>query len=735
MDIKEFMLEGKETRSFTLGGREQPKQVRQLSDAEFKELYLHKAVKYGVWKKITALKRVLSSEQDTYSFISMLIYEVRTKKSESEELLRNALELYSVTEDGTEVKKDEEDERGTAGFYEHETGTEVHTGGETIRNFSMDQYRSMKDFYKEEYVSWRNSFNRGETPRAEINYIMMYIFEVLNGRDRRPVAESVRRLISAYSDSFQGLEEFLRRWVDGNGGETARGRGASFTDKAGSRFKSREERFVDEALAYRDREGTACPFVPYPQRTLSFSLLSDERLNYYLYFRSEARKGSFIRSDTGYVLLYANEIINNIGTEPGEGADMLISLFGNYKDSIPAVREELPGWIIDYLTYYGVERDIREICLNTKGAYFGSRYEKMLNYMLRQKPLIVSYDMLQIMSDYYPDQNRFYEGHEELFNRFIPEAFSLIDSFMRRDGGQGIYDRFLLKRSYRISRLFDHALFLRTKDAKDTGYIYNFTSNLSMREFVTGFFRTVENALRDAAGEKSKLRNVKFDPEMKRLIESYISREMKKDEPHEEEEKTDIVIDGSRLKKAMADAERTVEMLSTDGPAELPGQDEKQLAIIDCLVMNGGRADENSLRDVDPDYILVIDSINMRSLMENDRILINDNEGTFTMDAELMKRYEKKVAPSGEVSKENTEKPEEGRQDVFDAIEKAFISAALDEDEEEMNRIALENGTMPELMEEVINEKALDSFGDILLEGGSVIEDYRETALEITGGN
>ena len=52
-----------------------------------------------------------------------------------------------------------------------------------------------------------------------------------------------------------------------------------------------------------------------------------------------------------------------------------------------------------------------------------------------------------------------------------------------------------------------------------------------------------------------------------------------------------------------------------------------------------------------------------------------------------------------------------------------------------MNRIALENGTMPELMEEVINEKALDSFGDILLEGGSVIEDYRETALEITGGN
>ena len=65
MDIKEFMLEGKETRSFTLGDREQPKQVRQLSDAEFKELYLHKAVKYGVWKKITALERVLSAEQDT----------------------------------------------------------------------------------------------------------------------------------------------------------------------------------------------------------------------------------------------------------------------------------------------------------------------------------------------------------------------------------------------------------------------------------------------------------------------------------------------------------------------------------------------------------------------------------------------------------------------------------------------------------------------------------------------
>ncbi len=735
MDIKEFMLEGKETRSFTLGSREQPKEVRQLSDAEFRELYLHKAVKYGVWKKITALKRVLSSEQDTYSFISMLIYEVRTKKSESEELLKTALELYSVTEDGTDDKKDDVSDAGTTGFYEHETGTEVHAGGETIRNFSMDQYRSMKDFYKEEYVTWRNSFNRGETPRAEINYIMMYIFEVLNGRDRRPVAESVRRLISAYSDSFQGLEEFLKRWVDGNRDGAVRGRGGSFTEKAGSRFTSREERFVDEALAYRDREGTACQFVPYPQRTLSFSLLSDERLQYYLYFRTEAKKGSFIRSDTGYVLLYANEIINNIGTGPEEGADMLISLFGNYKDSIPAVREELPGWIIDYLTYYGIERDIREICLNTKGAYFGSRYEKMLNYMLRQKPLIVSYDMLQIMSDYYPDQNRFYEGHEELFHRFVPEAFSLIDSFMRRDGGQGIYDRFLLKRSYRISRLFDHALFLRTKEAKDPGYIYNFTSNLSMREFVTGFFRTVENALRDAAGEKSKLRNVKFDPEMKRLIESYISREMKKDEPHKEEEKTDIVIDGSRLEKAIDDAERTVEMLSTDEPAELPRQDEKQLAIIDCLVMNDGRADEKSLRDVDPDYILIIDSINMRSLMENDRILISDSEGIFTMDPELMKRYEKKEAPIEELSEEETAETAAAGQDVFDDTEKAFIKAALDEDEKEMNRIAQENGTMPELMEEVINEKAIDSFGDILLESGSVIEDYRDLALEITGGN
>ena len=68
--------------------------------------------------------------------------------------------------------------------------------------------------------------------------------------------------------------------------------------------------FMDDARRLNSLCGKECAYVPFFSYAPQYNQLSSEQLEYYLWFRENARRGIFIKTDYSYVLLYIYELIN-----------------------------------------------------------------------------------------------------------------------------------------------------------------------------------------------------------------------------------------------------------------------------------------------------------------------------------------------------------------------------------------------------------------------------------------
>ena len=107
--------------------------------------------------------------------------------------------------------------------------------------------------------------------------------------------------------------------------------------------------FLRDALRLRDTEGKECPKVSYFSYVPQYDQLSEEQLRFYLYFRSEARKGNFLSVDYSYLLLYIYELLN-LGErqDTQEAQGMLMRLWNAYSEAHPALEGKLADWICDF---------------------------------------------------------------------------------------------------------------------------------------------------------------------------------------------------------------------------------------------------------------------------------------------------------------------------------------------------------------------------------------------------
>ncbi|MBQ9748629.1 MAG: TerB N-terminal domain-containing protein [Clostridia bacterium] len=80
----------------------------------------------------------------------------------------------------------------------------------------MPQYDQMTVSQLGYYLYWRDCVRRGEYPKTDINYLFLYIYEIINLPDRIPAQEGVAllsRLWGAYRDSFPYLDKYLGEWI------------------------------------------------------------------------------------------------------------------------------------------------------------------------------------------------------------------------------------------------------------------------------------------------------------------------------------------------------------------------------------------------------------------------------------------------------------------------------------------------------------------------------------------
>ncbi len=520
-------------------------------------------------------------------------------------------------------------------------------------------------------------------------------------------------------------------------------------------FRSSEQLFVEQAKQFAQKSVRFARFTPFAAYWPTYAVMSAAQSQWYFYWRGLVRGGEYPPTDLSYIFLYVYELINLVGVDsPLDAYQKLKSVWRAYRDTYPRLDRYLYPWACDlaFLHYLDVPRDdLDDVCAPTVNSM---DLDRQLSVKFNQTPLSLDVALLSRASNYDMTKSRFYQSANKVCDEYIPKTIALVDAFLQKQQGGRIAEKFRPEPVHRERYLFQSALYageprIMTIDAVP------FSTHPPLRDFLSQVMRYAESKLRSIRGYRGKLRGITLDETFKRLIDGYLERELtEKPAP-----KPEITIDADKLAKAAADAEHIQRMLiveqSTDEKADAVALEAKaeenylssasdllmqldidECRIIEALIRNGFEMESDTLRSSVPDVFLeqAIDAINEKSLSVLGSLLIVSEQSIRLIDEDY--REDLLSAWRRETQSQSTRPPIEaddgdewnGLLCSLSAQETDLLCAIVNgADHIALQAIADKAGTMVELMTDHINELAMAFIGDLLIENGSILEEYEDT--------
>lgn len=510
-------------------------------------------------------------------------------------------------------------------------------------------------------------------------------------------------------------------------------------------YHNPHEDFFEDIKKYADKKGAEAIFVPFMSYWPSYQSMSDPQRKWYFYWRSEIRKNNYLDTDLSYIFIYIYELLNGVGYKtPGEGYTLLLEIWEAYREAFPKLNNYLYDWSFDFAYLNRIEPSFA----NYESSFHKSSYvtDTIIEQHRQDVPLKISFELVDALCDYSIKGSKFYQsGFHELMKEAIPRIVSLADAFLRKKSQQGLLETFGPEQAVTKERYLYRSALCPQANQTISVTIKEYSSAPQLRNYVNQLVRFGENTLREIYGTKGRLRGVAIDEETGNLIASFLKREYglteieanKGDKPAKLELNFENIDD---LRK-QSDAVRSIlQVEDVDGEEMVVPTKKMLLTEVEEVITIYKALSENEraflkklyeseyeaeLMPVDTQTITAINRLADRYLQndlisfEGDRMIIEDD---FRDEID----YLFKNPPEIEVAKENqadfnrTLLPENLQEFVAELLpeqrQSLIAVLILKEPEIELERIAEEAMTMPELLIDDINALAINILGDIIIE-------------------
>ncbi|WP_455141917.1 TerB N-terminal domain-containing protein [Candidatus Hodarchaeum mangrovi] len=416
-----------------------------------------------------------------------------------------------------------------------------------------------------------------------------------------------------------------------------------------------------------------------------FREMTESQLKYYYFFRANIRKERYIETQLGYILLYAYEIINNLGIESVlSGYQNLLVLWLNYRNEYSQLDELLPEWIIEYLIVQDTPVDIQFAVLKKFDKWLNTKRLKKIVDELRE--LLISQTLtneFEIDLDLYYDwlgysKTPYYQRlDKQTFNRHVKAIMKKILSYYKNRFEKNLFQYFNAVLEKRIP--FSRARYYGENK------IITFTSYPPiLKEILINILKYIQNRLREAAIDSTK-GSLKVNleiPEIRAIIDHYCLEAFNLDLTPEisqialEVQSGTINLDRTQVRKLTKDSEVVQSLLSTS--EEFEELDDKET--------------KNLLQEA------------KHTSIENLKTPLNEN---ISIRESLLELWHS-LTPN--------------QQQIIKIILKAENLIEL------ITKIADEQLLLPQTMIEQMNEIALEIIGDLIIDSEhfTLIEEYKE---------
>ncbi|SEN44278.1 TerB N-terminal domain-containing protein [Paenibacillus sp. OK076] len=472
---------------------------------------------------------------------------------------------------------------------------------------------------------------------------------------------------------------------------------------------SSEKRFVEEARQLMEVEGEQAPWVPFMSYWPTYGVMNEPQRHWYMYWRTEVRQGRFPDTDLSYLFVHIYELINGIGwQEPQEGYDQLKELWINYRERLPQLDVYMQEWIIDYDLVHELNMSLSEMVELSSGYLPPEILDKELHRLLSSNISDISLKLLQRYYDYDITLSKFYrDGGKEILEQYIPRVMALVDSYLMHTRKVGILDQFELNHERTIERtLFRKAVYDDSIYGKSVRITYvPIGEHADFVQFVTRVFRCTENKCRELLGFRGRLRGKTLEPELANVIERYLDKAFAVEQMPVVEQPI-VRIDAEKLASLQQESEYVrralmIEENRTSEDEDANNASSQAPVAIQNSTDDTERAEESDQQEVGFEGALKTYGVHESGISEP---LSLQWEANFSADLD-----EEWLQFSEMLSSQHV-------QAIY-----ALLGVNPDTD---LMRVAEQYGTMPALLLDEMNDMAMETIGDLLIDGDRIVSDY-----------
>lgn len=469
---------------------------------------------------------------------------------------------------------------------------------------------------------------------------------------------------------------------------------------------SSEKRFVEEAKHWSEMEGDVSPWVPFMSYWPTYGVMNEAQRKWYLYWRKEVRQGRYPDTDLSYLFVHIYELINGIGWQnPQDGYDQLKQLWVNYRERLPQLNIYMQEWMVDYVLVHQLDMFLSEV-MGLSGGYLPAEMlDRELQRIMQDKVSDISLNMLQRYYDYDITLSKFYrDGGKEVMEQYIPRVTALVHSYLERTREVGLLPVFQPNDERTVERiLFRKAVYDDSIYGRSVSFRYMpIGEQAEFVQMVTRIYRCTENKLRELLGFRGRLRGQTLEPELANLIERYLDKAYAIDQAETVEQPV-IRIDTEKLASLQQESEyvRLALTIENDHPSEVKDDEVNNADItsnrVDALETRNEITSTEGPMGPAPSAVEIATGAQVESIR-----LQWGESAEADLDEEWL-IFAKELSPQ--------------------QVQTIHVLLGASPDTELM-RLAEQYGTMPTLLLDEINDVAMETIGDLLIDGDRIVPDY-----------
>ncbi|MGZ9587280.1 TerB N-terminal domain-containing protein [Paenibacillus marinisediminis] len=482
-----------------------------------------------------------------------------------------------------------------------------------------------------------------------------------------------------------------------------------------------EQSFVKQARKWEDHVDRDANFVPFTAYWPTYESMSEAQRGWYFYWRNEVRYERYLRTDLSYIFLYVYELINGIGwKDPQDGYYMLMEVWGAYRSEFPRLDRYMGNWVADFVLVHQLDAAFADIAERVPHAISGDLFELELMHRFKADPVDLSIDTVDLLADYNVMGSKFYaQGGRADLEKYIPKVIALVDRYIVKKYDMRLVEMFHPGEVERRERyLFRGALYDASQFGRSvTIGVIALSHYAPLRAMITQLVRLTENTLRRLRGFKGQLRGIKVEDGINTLVVRYLERELGHGDDASEQAVPSVSIDAEKLAKLKRDSDRVRELLTVEEEMPVTDQVQERGRIrpgeLEHVTVGGHEPKQPQGQDQSEDQGLVreLELDEGPELTQRDEMIQERQDETYTGE---------QAWNSEEMDAEWVELAE-----MLEPMHRRVLAALYEgAGSQRLMQLAAEYGSMPELIVEEINNAAMDTIGDLLIDGEAIADEY-----------